>query len=159
VESDESSPWYLFNDFLVKNIEPEEVFSFKGTWKIPSILQYTRVDLDQLLDMSRLPSQADLSILFKDISVTKNPARDPPSYQVLSEEEMPKKGTLISIETEIRSDGTKSVLRPSRLCLARVSVLRGETGDLEGTPFIDDYIVNSEPIVDYLTDYSGIEGT
>ncbi|KAJ2956748.1 hypothetical protein NQZ79_g7424 [Umbelopsis isabellina] len=167
LEGEETSPWYLFNDFLVKNIEPEEVFSFKGTWKIPSILQYTRVDLDQLLDLSKLPSQADLSILFKDISVTKNPARDPPSYQVLSEDEMPKKGTLISIdaefvalsqeETEIRSDGTKSVLRPSRLCLARVSVLRGESNDLEGLPFIDDYIVNSEPIVDYLTDYSGIE--
>jgi PAB-dependent poly(A)-specific ribonuclease subunit 2 len=81
---------------------------------------------------------------------------------------MPKAGTLISIdaefvalsqeETEIRSDGTKSVIRPSRLSLARVSVLRGESGDMEGTPFIDDYIANSEPIVDYLTEYSGIEG-
>jgi PAB-dependent poly(A)-specific ribonuclease subunit 2 len=81
---------------------------------------------------------------------------------------MPKAGTLISIdaefvalsqeETEIRSDGTKSVIRPSRLSLARVSVLRGESGEMEGIPFIDDYIANSEPIVDYLTEYSGIEG-
>ena len=61
-------------------------------------------------------------------------------------------------ETEIRSDGTKSVIRPSRLSLARVSVLRGE-GEKEGIPFIDDYIATSDPVVDYLTEYSGIKGT
>ncbi|CAO3669082.1 unnamed protein product [Umbelopsis vinacea] len=169
LEASAKSPWYLFNDFLVKNIDAEEVFSFKGSWKIPSILQYTRVDLDQLLDLSKLPSQVDLSILFKNISITNNASEEQQqqSHKVLSEDEMPKAGTLISIdaefvalsqeETEIRSDGTKSVIRPSRLSLARVSVLRGESGEMEGIPFIDDYIANSEPIVDYLTEYSGIE--
>lgn len=98
-----------------------------------------------------------------------NASEEQQSYKVLSEDEMPKPGTLVSIdaefvalsqeETEIRSDGTKSLIRPSRLSLARVSVLRGESGDMEGIPFIDDYIANSEPIVDYLTEYSGIEGT
>jgi PAB-dependent poly(A)-specific ribonuclease subunit 2 len=98
----------------------------------------------------------------------RNASDEPLSFQILSQDEMPKAGKLISIdaefvalsqeETEIRSDGTKSVIRPSRRGLARVSVLRGENGDLEGVPFIDDYIANSEPIVDYLTEYSGIEG-
>lgn len=58
-------------------------------------------------------------------------------------------------ETEFRSDGTKKVLRPARLSLARVSVLRGE-GQSEGVPFIDDHIHTSEVIVDYLTEFSGI---
>lgn len=61
-------------------------------------------------------------------------------------------------ETEIRSDGTKKVLRPARLSLARVSVLRG-SGPQEGTPFIDDHIHTSEIIVDYLTEFSGIKCT
>jgi PAB-dependent poly(A)-specific ribonuclease subunit 2 len=59
-------------------------------------------------------------------------------------------------ETEFRSDGTKKVLRPARLSLARVSVLRGD-GARKGVPFIDDYIHTSEIIVDYLTEFSGIK--
>ena len=61
-------------------------------------------------------------------------------------------------ETEYRSDGTKKVLRPARLSLARVSVLRGD-GPMEGVPFIDDHIHTSEVIVDYLTEFSGIKCT
>ena len=59
-------------------------------------------------------------------------------------------------ETELRSDGTKKVIRPARLSLARVSVLRGG-GSKAGVPFIDDHIHTSEMIVDYLTEYSGIK--
>ncbi|KAJ3114895.1 poly(A)-specific ribonuclease [Phlyctochytrium bullatum] len=59
-------------------------------------------------------------------------------------------------ELEIRSDGTRSVIKPSRLGLARVSVIRG-IGSGSGMPFIDDYINSSEPIVDYLTEFSGIK--
>ena len=59
-------------------------------------------------------------------------------------------------ETEYRSDGTKKVLRPARLSLARVSVLRGD-GPMEGVPFIDDHIHTSEVIVDYLTEFSGVK--
>jgi hypothetical protein len=60
-------------------------------------------------------------------------------------------------ETELRSDGTNKIIRPSRYNLARVSVVRGE-GDKEGVPFIDDYICTNEPIFDYLTEFSGIQG-
>ncbi len=57
---------------------------------------------------------------------------------------------------EFRSDGTKNILRPSRMSLARVSVLRG-IGPLEALPFIDDYINTSESVADYLTEFSGIQ--
>ncbi|KAL7325020.1 poly(A)-specific ribonuclease [Mucor circinelloides] len=160
-----STPWYLFNDFLVRKIRTEEVFSFKGSWKTPAVLQYTRVDLDTLLDLDVLPSQVDYSLLFEDLTVAQEPNAHP-RHQVLTKDEMPKPGTLVAIdaefvalqqeETEIRSDGTKSLIRPSTLTLARVSVLRGNDGPKHQVPFIDDYIATSEPIVDYLTEFSGI---
>ncbi len=48
------------------------------------------------------------------------------------------------------------VKRPKRHGLGRVSVLR-IGGEDEGIPFIDDYITINEPIVDYVTQYSGFE--
>lgn len=84
---------------------------------------------------------------------------------MIPEKEKPQLGSPVGIdaefvqlqaeEIEIRADGTRETRRPSRLGLARVSVLRGE-GDEEGLPFMDDYIVMKEPVVDYLTRYSGI---
>lgn len=56
---------------------------------------------------------------------------------------------------EFRSDGTKSLLRPIRMHLARVSILRAE-GKQETVPFVDDYVASEQPVVDYLTEYSGI---
>lgn len=58
-------------------------------------------------------------------------------------------------EAEFRSDGTRSLVRPKKFALARVSVVRGST-PMEGIPFIDDYIAITEPIHDYLTEFSGI---
>jgi PAB-dependent poly(A)-specific ribonuclease subunit 2 len=55
----------------------------------------------------------------------------------------------------MNSDGERETIRPIVYALARVSVVRG-AGEHEGLPFIDDYIATKEPIVDYLTSYSGI---
>lgn len=108
-------------------------------------------------------------------------------HECLRFEELPKPGTLVAIdaefvsmqqvgshstrlvhlltcifisqeETEFRSDGTNRVIRPARLSLARVSVLRGD-GPKASIPFIDDHIHTSEVIVDYLTEFSGIKCT
>ncbi|KAF6265524.1 exonuclease-domain-containing protein [Scenedesmus sp. NREL 46B-D3] len=51
--------------------------------------------------------------------------------------------------------GVEVQLKPSRLALARVSVLRG-SGPAAGSAFIDDYVACVEPVVDYLTRWSGI---
>lgn len=85
-------------------------------------------------------------------------------------DEHPQPGTLVGIdaefvalqkeELEIKPDGSRSIVRPSRLGLARVSVLRGtesKTSEDESfVPFIDDYIHVAEPVADYLTQFSGI---
>ncbi|KAF8894503.1 ubiquitin carboxyl-terminal hydrolase-domain-containing protein [Infundibulicybe gibba] len=163
---DESSPWFLFNDFSVTNIEENEALSFPGTWKIPAILYYERTNVCDELDFSGLPEHLDTSILNRDTSISLN--RDPSliKHECLQSDELPTPGTLVAIdaefvsmqqeETDFRSDGSNKVLRPARMSLARVSVLRG-FGPKEGVPFIDDHIHTSEAIVDYLTEFSGIK--
>lgn len=48
--------------------------------------------------------------------------------------------------------GVEMEVRPSRLGLARVSVLRGQ-GPAKGAACIDDYIRSVEPVYDYLTKF------
>lgn len=65
----------------------------------------------------------------------------------------------VSVQNELLEVDSVSeenvVVRPARLTLARVSVVRG-SGPMAGIPFIDDYIATSEPVVDYLTKFSGV---
>ncbi|EFI28391.1 PAB-dependent poly(A)-specific ribonuclease subunit PAN2 [Coprinopsis cinerea okayama7 len=155
---------------LVK-LPPEENDGIEGSWLIfndfmvPAIIYMERVDLRGRLDLSNLLPAGDPSILTRDTSISQNRDQGSIRHQLLTPDELPKPGTLVAIdaefvsmqqeETEIRSDGAKKVLRPARLSLARVSVLRGD-GPKRGIPFIDDHIHTSEVIVDYLTEYSGI---
>ncbi|BEJ17494.1 hypothetical protein CspHIS471_0608950 [Cutaneotrichosporon sp. HIS471] len=157
--------WVMFNDFLVRPVKEEEVFSF-ADWKVPAIIMLEQRDSGSLLDYSRLPKELDYEVLFKDQNLANH--RNPAMIQaeMLTPDELPKPGTLISIdaefvalqqeELEFRSDGTKKILRPSHMSLARVSVLRGP-GEKEAVPFIDDYIYTKEAIANYLTEFSGIK--
>ena len=159
------SPWYIFNDFLVKNVNEIEALTFYE-WKIPCVIYYEMDNINDNVNLSILQQKIDPHILCQDHSISWK--RDPLliKHKVLNEFELPKPGTLVAIdaefvamdkeEIEFRSDGTRSVIKPSKLSLARVSVLRGQ-GELDQIPFIDDYIHTSETVIDYLTEFSGIK--
>jgi PAB-dependent poly(A)-specific ribonuclease subunit 2 len=158
--SDEDD-WHIFNDFLVEPIPSEEALRFDPTWKMPSVVAYELKTLSHQID-DQWKEQLDISLLH-----ARYPSRNEQSEDVvlLTEDELPKPGTLVGIdaefvslqseEIEIKADGTRETIRPSRLGLARVSVLRGD-GPQQDIPFLDDYIATTEPIVDYLTAFSGI---
>ncbi|KAF9521074.1 hypothetical protein BS47DRAFT_1404191 [Hydnum rufescens UP504] len=166
IDETPSSPWYIFNDFVVRNIPEEEALSFPGKWKVPCVVYLERIDMMNQLDFSALPQELDPAILGQRISMATHVDWNSIKHEPLRLDELPKPGTFIAIdaefvalqqeESEFRSDGTKKVLKPSQLSLARVSVLRGD-GPKAGVPFIDDYIHTSDIIVDYLTEYSGIK--
>ncbi len=97
---------------------------------------------------------------------TYSPSLHSRTYQILNAAtERPGPDTIIALDTEfvsvkqpeieMNSDGERETIRPMSHALARVSVVRGQ-GELEGVTFIDDYVAIKEPIVDYLTLYSGI---
>ena len=52
--SNQKYKWVLFNDFLVSPRPTYEATQFNCLWKVPCILQYTRVDIDQILNENAL---------------------------------------------------------------------------------------------------------
>lgn len=156
--------WYLFNDFLVMEIDKSEVINFKRNSKKPLILLYE--DVNEVEPLFRINAdvypQIDDSILYKDhfaLTIRENYAKQ---YQLLTKQLPPQPGSLIAIDAEfvmllkelveINSTGGRKLIRPKKSSLARISVI-----DLEETPFIDDYIIHTQPIEDYITSFSGIE--
>lgn len=154
----------MFNDFLVRQTSPEEALRFDSNWKLPSVLTYQAKAASHVIDDS-WKENLEPSLLYH---MPKGPHKQPdPSLvrPLQPSTEAPRPGTPVAIDAEfvalnkaeidIKADGTRETVRPPRLGLARVSVLRG-VGPFEELPFIDDYIAASEPVVDYLTAYSGI---
>ena len=82
-----SSPWYLFNDFLVRNITQEEALTFQDGWKVcslksllhcvislfnqvPAIIYLERTDLQNTLVFKSLSYGLDQGILRRDASIS-----------------------------------------------------------------------------------------
>ncbi|KAM0499583.1 hypothetical protein ACHAPB_005909 [Verticillium nonalfalfae] len=160
-EAPEASQWHLFNDFLVRSVSKEEALSFNANWKIPSVLTFQVKEANNMMDTT-WKQKIDTSLLFTDSSHL----HDSKTYRTLDgATEPPGPGSIIALDTEfvavrqpeieMNSEGERETIRPKVYALARTSVIRGE-GEAEGEPFVDDYILIREPIVDYLTAFSGI---
>ncbi|KAK4242788.1 ubiquitin carboxyl-terminal hydrolase-domain-containing protein [Achaetomium macrosporum] len=155
------SKWHLFNDFSVRPVSAAEALRFNAAWKMPAVLLFQMKAANNKSNMD-WKTKLDTSILYQDL----NPHADAKTYRVLDQEtERPGPDTIVALDTEfvslkqpeiqMNSDGERETIRPMSHALARVSVVRGQ-GELEGEAFIDDYIAIREPVVDYLTLYSGI---
>ncbi|KAF7545439.1 hypothetical protein G7046_g9566 [Stylonectria norvegica] len=162
-EAPSRSQWHLFNDFLVRPVSTEEALTFNAAWKVPTVLTYQVKEANNKIDTD-WQKNIDTSLLYQDLN--HNSSLESRTYQILDPDtEAPGPGTIIALDTEfvavrqpeieMNSDGERETIRPIVYALARASVVRGQGVD-EGTPFIDDYIAIREPIVDYLTSYSGI---
>lgn len=163
----------------MRKIPDEEALRFDPGWKLPSVLTYQIKNARHRID-DTWKDNLDTTLLYRKWSLQQD--EDSLQFRTLAfPAEKPLPGTPVGIdaefvalqqeELEIKADGSRSIVRPSRLGLARVSVLRGgeelpESESEEDTsedditasyvPFIDDYIHIQEPIIDYLTLYSGI---
>lgn len=158
--------WYLFNDFLVTEINESEVLDHSHWWKKPVVMIYKEVNIGNEFKPKIYMDNLDKSILYKDCFIDNgNRENKVISYKLLEKDEELKPGTLVALdaefielspaEYEFRSNGTKTLVRPPKLLLARISVVRGD-GPREGQCFIDDYIATNEHVNDYKTTYSGI---
>ncbi|UKZ49966.1 poly(A)-specific ribonuclease [Trichoderma virens] len=162
-EAPSQSQWHLFNDFLVCPVSTEEALSFNTSWKVPSVVAFQVKKANNKID-NGWKNNIDTSILYQDFNPSSRSENK--TYKLLDPAtERPGPSTIVALDTEfvsvrqpeieMNSDGERETIRPIVYALARASVVRGQ-GENEGVPFIDDYISITEPIVDYLTSYSGI---
>lgn len=166
-QESEKDKWYLFNNYLVTEIDEEEALNISYWWKTPEIVIYSDSEDIRKPFFSVDTYRISYDILYRDhfANVTREGVKS--EYRLLTFQEAPKPGSLVAIDAEfvmlnnelcdIDNQGCKTIIRSKKSGLARVSVLRGDDGDLFGVPFIDDYVVNHEHIEDYLTRYSGIQ--
>lgn len=162
-----ATQWYLFNDFTIVPIAKEEATFLNFDWKLPCLLFYSRKNMNERHSLEVL-NPLSREVFREDVNLATSRGRMPITFTPLQPEEeatlMP--GDIVAMdaefvtlnqeEAEIRSDGTRSTIRPSQMSVARISCVRGQ-GPLEGVPFIDDYISTQEQVVDYLTKFSGIQ--
>lgn len=125
---------------------------------------FSRLELSVLQWLSEVSLIIEVSLL--DLTDFTSIFNSPESFALKPGVEVPEPGTHVAIDAEfvvlvreeivITADGTRVTMNPNRNGLGRISVLR-VGGEDEGIPFIDDYVAINEPIVDYVTQYSGIE--
>ncbi|XP_056642212.1 PAN2-PAN3 deadenylation complex catalytic subunit PAN2 isoform X1 [Diorhabda sublineata] len=161
-ESDQT--WYLFNDFSISPVSSHEATWFSLDWKIPCVLFYTCND--GVGNTPEVKQKLLRDVLLEDTSLAVTGGSRGISFSPLQDNEILKPGDLVAMdaefvtlnqeEAEIRSDGKMSTIKPSQMSVARITCIRG-SGQLEYTPFIDDYISTQEQVVDYLTKFSGIK--
>lgn len=158
--------WCLFNDFLVTEISEDEALNMSYWWKKPVVIAYKSTDVENKFAFNCWRQNLDTSILYKDHFARGTREGKIIEYELLTHDEPPQPGTMVAIdaefvqiapqEFEISFHRPKKLVKPKRLVLGRVSVLRCD-GKNAGMCFIDDYIVAKEHIDDYITSFSGIE--
>ncbi|QPG73679.1 hypothetical protein FOA43_000992 [Brettanomyces nanus] len=163
---DEVNKWCLFNDFLVTPIAEEEVFNMSYWWKKPVVVVYKSVDTESTFDYECWRNSLNDDILYKDHFAKGTREGKIIEYELLTNNEAPHPGSMVAIdaefvqlvpqEFEISFHDHKKLVKPKKLALGRISALQCE-GEKEGECFIDDYIVATEHIDDYITSFSGIE--
>lgn len=163
-EVQQSEDWHLFNDFMVRKVGAEDGLGFDARWKLPAVVTYQVKSMSHAIDNS-WKSKIDTRVLYR--SVAQPGLTTPTDFRAFNATDtLPSAGTHCAIDAEfvrllreeidVGADGARTITRPHRSGLARVSVLRGDEPE-RGVPFIDDYISIDDPIEDYLTEYSGLK--
>lgn len=158
--------WYLFNGYLAVEIDEDEALNISYWWKKVETVIYCDAEEIRKPFFSVDTYPIDYGILYRDRFSNQLRESAKVEYRLLTKEEAPQLGTMVAIDAEfvilneelsdIDCHGVKTIVKPKKTALARLSAIRCTKGPLFGVPFIDDYIYNKEHIQDYVTKYSGI---
>eukprot|EP00871_Galdieria_phlegrea_P000028 jgi/Galph1/1025/GphlegSOOS_G5871.1 len=144
------STWWCINDFCMSRcVSIEEVTRFHPHWKLPCILGYKAQNVC--------------------IPIPSDPIEEPSCIPFINKHAkyLPSTGSYVALDaefveiskqvSEIYGDGRWKVVKPSRMSLGRVSVVTRSREKQDFMVLMDDYIVQREPVIDYLSKYSGLK--
>lgn len=119
------SQWYLFNDFSINRINPEEATWFNLNWKIPAVFLYQASEEPASLRSLQFTNPISVEVFSDDKSLAQKGGRKRITFSPLAPEEMPKSGDLVAIdaefvtlnqeESELRSDGKLSTIKAAHM--------------------------------------------
>ena len=153
---DKSSGWMLYNGFAVSNTVVEDARAFHMPFKEPCLITFRSLATDEgSISQTNilLPPQV---MNARTLNTVSSQAYKPFNFDCL------KAGKLLAFdaefvsvqdeETTILESGSKVVSRDTRHAVGRISVIDCATRQ----PIVDDHVLPREPVVDYLTRFSGI---
>ena len=162
----EKSDWLLINGFVVSKTFIEDAKAFHVKFKEPSIVIFRAIDDqddDRAAQMFRSASDHDQTLtadVLRTQSITNGSKSPCAASQRLSS--LPGRGDLIAFDAEfvsVQDDkstltdaGSKVTIRDTRHAVARISIIDCRTREI----VLDDHVLPREPVVDYLTRFSGI---
>lgn len=125
---------HLFNDFAITPVDENIATSFGHAWKTPCILYYIRTDIDKNHEVE-MKNPISYEVLLENTSLVNLDKQKILDFIPLDESEIPQEGDIVGLdaefvtlnqeEAELRSDGTKSTIKPSHMSVARVTCIRG----------------------------------
>ena len=170
----DSGTWIVVNGFVVAETDIHDVRTFDVPYKEPLLVIFRAIDSvftgkeKSKTKPSKSSSETNGQIpvdVIRTSSITNN-AKSP--YLVHQRSMvLPKKEDVVAFDAEfvavaeeestLTSSGSKLIIRETRHAIARISVVDGRSNvTSRGCIIFDDHVQPMEPIVDYLTRFSGI---
>lgn len=153
--------WVLFNGFVVSSTVVEDARAFHMPFKEPCLVIFRAIDDSTTSIKENKKEEAESAKIPTSVIRTRSLSTGrPPDYN--TKNDLPGAGDLIAFDAEFVSvqeeesvltdSGSKLVIRETRYALARFSVIDCRSSNI----ILDDYVLPYEPVVDYLTRFSGI---
>lgn len=153
--------WVLFNGFVVSSTVVEDARAFHMPFKEPCLVIFRAIDDSTKSKKENKKVEAEHTRIPTSVIRTRSLSTGRhPDYNTTND--LPGAGDLIAFDAEfvsvqeeesvLTNTGSKLVTRETRYALARFSVIDCHSGNI----ILDDYVLPCEPVVDYLTRFSGI---
>lgn len=152
--------WYLFNDFHVSQCGRMDAVHIASEWKTPCIVHYSQRDMHKTHPVAPLVNPITAACFYGKPTPSDTPVVSTEQLEVL-QEELAIDAEFVLLKEEQSEDthgGVKRIVSPNEFGVARVSLIGINKESHSEKCIMDDYVaIDQAAIVDYLTQFSGIE--